>query len=52
MSRLRLLVSLRCMLQRLSGVFVTSLVILFAVMHGSGAVSVSRKFVEFRSSLV
>jgi len=52
MSFLRLLVSPGRVLHRLSGVLVRGLVILFAVMHGSGAVSMCGEFVKFRGSLV
>ena len=40
------------MLHRLPGVFMRGLVVLFAVMDGSGTVSVCSKLVEFGSSLM
>jgi hypothetical protein len=39
-------------LQRLPGMFATGLMILFAVMRGSGAMSVRGEFVKLRSSLM
>lgn len=52
MSFLRLPVSLRGVFHGLPGKFVAALMILFAVMCGSGTVSVCGKFVELRGSLM
>jgi hypothetical protein len=43
---------IRRVLKGLPGMFVTSLMILLAVMHGSGAVRVRRHFVKFGGSLM
>ncbi len=40
------------MLERLTGMLATGLVILFVVMRGGGAVSVSGQFVKFGGSVV
>ena len=52
MSLLRFLVSPGRVLHRLSGMLVRGLVILFAVMYGSGTMSVCGQLVKFRGSLV
>lgn len=52
MSFLRLPVSFRGVLQRLSGKFVSGLMVLFTVVSGSNTVRVCRKFVKLRSSPV